>query len=97
MNGIKKKKPVSIIQTGSALIDAVKRQVEERPYVVIAVAGGAAFGFGALMGSRVGRLLTMLCASYAMKELARGEVGQRVANAVRKGLDDLTTADAKLS
>ena len=97
MSNTQKKKPASVVQSGRAVARALDEQVEKRPYVVIAVAAGAAFGFGALMGSRVGRLLTALCASYVMKELVRGELGQRVGAAVRNGIADITSTDAMRS
>lgn len=97
MSSDQKKKTATLMQSGSAVVRSLEEQVEKRPYMMIAAAAGTAFGLGALMGSRVGRLLTALCASYAVKELARGEVGQRVAIAVRKGLADITSTDAMRS
>ncbi len=77
-----------------AAVRTVKAGIEERPYVALAVVGGVAFGFGTLMGSRVGRMLAGLCASYVVKEIATGPIGKRISSAALDGLLGRSTAGA---
>jgi len=65
-----------------ALIDA---ELRENPYRLLGIAVGVGFGAGAVLGSRVGRMLLLTVGEYAVSEALRTQA-KRFASELETGL-----------
>jgi len=72
------------------MLSDIPSSMRERPNFMIAIGGAVAFGVGLLVGSRVLRWLGVLGAGYAVAQMARGDVGERMKELVHEGGQKLT-------
>jgi hypothetical protein len=67
-----------IVKMGRGLGRRVQRDMETHPEALLIAVGGASFVVGAILGSRLGRLLLSAAIPLVLHHLVEGEVGPRL-------------------
>ena len=52
----------------------VERELKERPYRLLGIAGAVGFGVGAMFGSRVVRMMLVTAGGYGVNEVLRASI-----------------------
>jgi len=66
----------------------LRRDLQERPEIVLAAVAGASFVAGAVVGSRMGRLLLSALIPFGLQHLLTTQVAPRIAGYVAHWMDD---------
>jgi hypothetical protein len=75
----------SIVVSASQLPEGVQAKLKAHPAATVATIAGASFVFGALAGSRLGRIAIAAAIPLVLKRIIEGDVGQEIAQ-YAKGL-----------
>ncbi len=73
---------------GRGLGSRVQRDMETHPEALLVAVGGASFVAGAVLGSRLGRILLSAAIPLGLQHLVESEVGPRLRSYVRELLHD---------
>jgi ElaB/YqjD/DUF883 family membrane-anchored ribosome-binding protein len=73
----------SLLQKAKDLPKLIETEVKDNPYRTLGVAVGVGFGLGAIMSSRITRLMLVTAGGYALNEVARTQI--------KRFIDDFAT------
>lgn len=83
----------AVIRFGRDLPGRMNAQMKSHPTAALATVGGVSFAFGALVGSRFGRLALAAAIPFLVKRLFEGDLGREIGDYAR-GLADEAVAPA---
>lgn len=66
----------SLVEQLREVPNLVERELKENPYRTLGIAGAAGFGLGALLGSRLLRVMLLSAGGYALNELLRTRISR---------------------
>jgi hypothetical protein len=83
------KSPIQeIVKMGRGFGTRVQRDMETHPEVLLVAVGGASFLAGAVVGSRLGRILLSAAIPLGLQHLVESELGPRLRSYVRDLMSD---------
>jgi hypothetical protein len=79
-----------IVKMGRGFSSRVQRDMDTHPEALLLAVGGASFVAGAVLGSRLGRILLSAAIPLGLQHLVESEVGPRLRSYVKELLQDPT-------
>jgi len=69
-----------LVDKAKELPSIIQTELRDNPYRLLAMVAGVGFGVGAVLGSRIGRVLLLTVGEYALTETLRSQAKKFVSN-----------------
>jgi hypothetical protein len=90
-----KKIPSEMLRIGRDLPRTIRREMDERPAIVLATVAGTSFVAGAVLGSRIGRVLLATLIPIGAQYLMRTRLGPSMWQRIVEMIEDATNGGAE--